>query len=285
MFTQYCLLFSSVKTFPDKPLSLTFFLIQMINSINYWIRRSEQLMMCTTLIFCLKKKKLELNITFFHMWLNSKEILAVKRHERIWHEPQAFASLGKNLSAVSMSSLPQVQQKKPSKLHAVKQHWEISFLSLIVPLSSLPLFHFHSHFLLLAFNVHKHTHRHTLYTATDCLPATHSSSIVFSLHVQFTHFFPHVCFSALSNALLPLALLESLPTLILSPTQFQGHKAGPVAVYSLTLVPIWTKWPAHKCYIFTKHTWQKKTSKTFVFLCFWFHHLVFYCEDILLTFF
>lgn len=206
-------------------------------------------MMCTTLHFCLKKKNLSLISHFFHMWLNSKEILAVKRHERIWHESQVFASLGKNFSAVSMSSLPQVQQKTPSKLHTVKQHWEISFLSLIVPLSSLPLFHFHSHFLLLALYVHKHTHRYTLYTARNRLPSTRSSSIVFSLlhYVQFTHFFPHVCFSALSNALPPSTLLESLPTLILPPTQFQGHKAGPVAVYSLTLVPIWTKWPAHKC--------------------------------------
>lgn len=88
--------------------------------------------------------------------------------------------------------------------------------------------------------MYTNTHIDTLYTATDRLPATRSSSIVFSLlhYVQFTHFFPHVCFSALSNALPPSALLESLPTLILPPTQFQGHKAGPVAVYSLTLVPI-----------------------------------------------
>lgn len=218
------------------------------------------------------------------MWLNSKEILAVKRHERIWHESQAFASLGKNFSAVSMNSLPQVQQKKPSKLHAVKQHWEISFLSLIVPLSSLLLFHFHSHFLLLAFNVHKHTHRHTVYS--NRLSPSHTQLLycfLITALCSIYSFFPHVRFSALSNALPPLTLLESLPTLILPPTQFQGHKAGPV--YSLTLVPIWTKWPAHKCYIFTKHTWQKKTSKTLVFLCFWFHHLVFYCEDILLTFF
>lgn len=88
--------------------------------------------------------------------------------------------------------------------------------------------------------MYTNTHIDTHCIQQETVSHPHAAPLLFSHYCTMFNLliFFHVCFSALSNALPPSTLLESLPTLILPPTQFQGHKAGPVAVYSLTLVPI-----------------------------------------------
>lgn len=87
--------------------------------------------------------------------------------------------------------------------------------------------------------MYTNTHIDTHCIQQETVSHPHAAPLLFSHYCTMFNLLIFFHMSVSQHFLmLPSTLLESLPTLILPPTQFQGHKAGPVAVYSLTLVPI-----------------------------------------------